>query len=74
MSSISRIPADLSVDERNRRGLQGYWNYLSSDLFTAWHELSVAGRTDPELQAILHKTSQAFDDSFREVNEKLFPE
>ena len=45
-SNISRIPTQLGVDERNRRGLQGYWNYLSSDLFTAWHELIVDGRTD----------------------------
>jgi AcrR family transcriptional regulator len=73
-TNIAKIPEDLDIDERNRRGLQGYWNYLSSDLFTAWHELSVAGRTDPELQVILHETSRAFDQSWREANQRLFPD
>jgi AcrR family transcriptional regulator len=73
-ASIAAIPQDLDVDERNRRGLQGYWKYLSSDLFTAYHELSVAGRTDPELQQILQDTSANFDDSWKKANETLFPE
>ena len=59
-ANVRRIPDNLSVDERNRRGLQAYWKYLSSDLFTAYHELSVAGRTDPELQQILQASSEDF--------------
>ncbi len=65
---------DLPVDERNRRGLQGYWNYLSSDFFVAYHELCVAGRTDPELQDILEDSIARFDENVAESSSKLFPE
>jgi AcrR family transcriptional regulator len=65
---------NLPVDERNRRGLRGYWNYLSSDLFVAYHELCVAGRTDPELQHILEDSISSFDDNVAESSSKLFPE
>lgn len=73
-ASIAKITQDLDVDERNRRGLRGYWNYLTSDLFIAYHELCVAGRTDPELQRILEHSIARFDSAVREANLKLFPE
>ena len=73
-SDIEKITHELPVDERNRRGLQGYWKYLSSDLFTAYHELCVAGRTDPELQHILEDSIKRFDANMLESNKQLFPE
>ena len=73
-ASIDAITHDLAVAERNRRGLRGYWNYLSSDLFIAYHELCVAGRSDPELQRILETTVVRFDAAVRTANESLFPE
>jgi AcrR family transcriptional regulator len=72
--SIDDITHDLPVDERNRLGLKGYWQYLSSDLFTAYHELCVAGRTDPELQVILEATIERFDHKVALANVELFPE
>lgn len=72
--SIEAITHDLAVAERNRRGLQGYWHYLSSDLFIAYHELCVAGRSDPELQRILEATVVRFDEAVRTANVALFPE
>ena len=71
---VESIPADLSVDERNRRGLQAYWKYLSSDLFTAYHELTISGRTDPELAAILEQTAGKFVSTWKNANEQLFPD
>lgn len=71
---VESIPAKLSVDERNRRGLQAYWKYLSSDLFIAYHELTVAGRTDPELADIMKQTSGKFVSTWRSANEQLFPD
>ena len=62
-SHIGQIPLELPVDERNRRGLESYWNYLSSDLYVAYHELCVAGRTDPELQDILEDSIARFDEA-----------
>lgn len=73
-SNIEKITHDLPVDERNRRGLQGYWKYLSSDLFIAYHELCVAGRTDPELQHILEDSIARFDENIALANNHLFPE
>ena len=73
-SHIGQIPIELPVDERNRRGLQGYWNYLRSDLYVAYHELCVAGRTDPELQNILEHSITRFDQGIIESNRELFPE
>ncbi len=72
--NVREIPDDLSVDERNRRGLQAYWKYVSSELFTAYHELSVAGRTDPELHSILEQSAVKFAGATRKANEQLFPE
>ena len=73
-SHIEGIPMDLPVDERNRKGLEGYWNYLSSDLYVAYHELCVAGRTDPELQGILEDSITRFDQAIIDSNYRLFPE
>jgi len=73
-ANIEEITHNLPVDERNRKGLQGYWNYLSSDLYTAYHELCVAGRTDPELQHILEDSIARFDESIEKSNRALFPE
>ncbi len=72
--NIEKVTHDLPVDERNRRGLQGYWKYLSSDLFTAYHELCVAGRTDPELQDILKDSIIRLNKNMLESNRLLFPE
>jgi len=73
-TSIEKVTHNLPVDERNRQGLQGYWKYLSSDLFTAYHELCVAGRTDPELQHILEDSIARFDANIAKSNSELFPE
>jgi AcrR family transcriptional regulator len=73
-SSIEKIAMDLPVDERNRMGIKGYWNYLSSDLYIAYHELCVAGRTDPELQNILEDSIARFDEATVDSNKRLFPE
>lgn len=73
-TNVDQLTHDLPVDERNRLGLRGYWKYLSSDLFTAYHELCVAGRTDPELQHILEDSIARFDAKMLESNKQLFPE
>lgn len=73
-ANIERVSPSLPVDERNRKGLEGYWSYLSSDLYVAYHELCVAGRTDPELQHILEDSIARFDASIVESNKRLFPE
>ena len=72
--NVDEITHDLPVDERNRLGLQGYWNYLSSDLYKAYHELCIAGRNDPELEHILEDSVKRFDLAVSNANKDLFPE
>ncbi|MFT6286254.1 MAG: AcrR family transcriptional regulator [Halieaceae bacterium] len=72
--TIKRVTRDLDLDERNRRGLQGYWKFLKSDLYTAHHELCVAGRTDKELRSILQASMKKYDEQRMKTNSELFPE
>ena len=71
---ISKVPTNLSIKARNQAGIEAYWQHLSSDLFTAYHELCVSGRTDPELQKILQESIVLFDQHVAETNAKLFSE
>jgi AcrR family transcriptional regulator len=71
---ISRIPKNLKGKKRRRAGLDAYWRYLTGDLFVAYHELCVAGRTDIELRSILESSSIAFDKHVLETNSELFKE
>ena len=71
---VSRIPSSLSGKDRRRAGLDAYWEHLNSDLFAAYHELCIAGRTDPELEEILAQSVALFEHHVRETNEELFKE
>lgn len=71
---VSHIPAAAKGKERRRAGLDAYWDYLNGDLFVAYHELCVAGRTDPELQEILEQSVSRFEDHVRDTNDDLFAE
>lgn len=71
---VNSIPANLQGAERRRAGLEAYWDYLVGDLFTVYHELCVASRTDPELRSILENSQQVFEQHVRESNEQLFAE
>ena len=71
---ISKVPTDISVKARNQAGIEAYWEHLSSDLFTAYHELSVSSRTDPALNKILQESIVRFDEHVAETNARLFSE
>ena len=49
----TRFPKRKGRAHRAGAGLDAYWEYLTGDLATVYHELCVAGPPDPELQAIL---------------------
>ncbi len=73
-SRVKSIPTNLKGKKYRRAGLDAYWEHLSSDLFMAYHELCIAGRTDPELRAILESTTVEFDRHTRESTMALFSE
>lgn len=71
---IARIPKSLQGKKRRRAGLEAYWDYLSGNLFVVYHELCVAGRTNPELKTILENSQQLFEQHERESNAHMFQE
>ncbi|KZX59340.1 hypothetical protein A3709_13660 [Halioglobus sp. HI00S01] len=73
-SRVRKIPATAKGQKRRRAGIDAYWQYLTGDLFTAYHELCVAGRTDAELKEILEESTRRFDQHVAESNSELFSE
>jgi len=71
---VKSISPKLKGSKFRRAGIDVYWQHLTGDLFTAYHELCVAGRTDSELKEILETSSAKFDKHVQECNADLFKE
>lgn len=71
---VHGIPKSKKGKKRRRAGLDAYWDHLTGDLAVAYHELCVAGRTDPELKSILQSSSKQFGEHVRDTNVELFDE
>lgn len=59
---------------RNQRGLDTYWRNLHSDLYIAYAELRTAARTDAELNSVLRKATENFEDRWLALIKELYPE
>lgn len=70
--AISRIKSE--EDRLNFKGIDIYWNHLKSDLFVAFHELTVASRTDPDLARIMKAANARFEAEWYRMIRELFPE
>jgi AcrR family transcriptional regulator len=71
---VRSISPSLKGAKRRRAGIEAYWAYLTGDLFIAYHELCVAGRTDEELRDILERSTASFDEHAAQTNRELFSE
>ncbi|MGI9285466.1 MAG: TetR/AcrR family transcriptional regulator, partial [Pseudomonadales bacterium] len=71
---VKNIPTRLRGRRRRRAGLEAYWQYLTSELFVAYHELCIASRTNKELKDILQALSVEFDRHGYELSFELFSE
>ena len=71
---VNAIPKSKKGKQHRRAGLDAYWEHLTGDLAVAYHELCVAGRTDPELQQILQSASARFAEHVHQTNAVLFKE
>jgi len=71
---VNAIPKTKKGKQHRRAGLDAYWEHLTGDLAVAYHELCVAGRTDPELQQILQSASARFAEHVHQTNAVLFKE
>ena len=70
---------ELKVNEgaehtRISEGIDAYWQQLHSPLFTVFHELRVAARTDDDLQQAMALDHQKLDESWAKVAVSLFPD
>ena len=74
-SFLARIRA-LTHEQRVREhpGIELYWQSLLTREFNAYLELSMAGRTDPELRAIFIPKARRYDRIEREAVMAAFPE
>jgi len=59
---------------RVHQAVQAYWQHVRHRLFVAFFELSVAARTDPELDAVLRPAQAAFDEAWIQTAREAFPE
>ena len=55
-------------------GIDAFWDQLKSPLFTVFHELCVAARTDEDLREIMATARKDIDRSWRKVTANLFPD
>jgi len=70
---------ELKVNEgaehtRISEGIDAYWQQLHSPLFTVFHELRVAARTDDDLQKAMAIDHQKLDESWAKVAVSLYPD
>jgi len=69
-TSMSDIPMGA---DRLDAAIDQLWAGFNSPAFTAWVELWVASRTDPELAVAVRRLSAEFDLSSQEIFRELFP-
>jgi AcrR family transcriptional regulator len=70
---------ELKINEgaehsRIDEGIDAYWQQLHSPLFTVFHELQVAARTDPDLHGVLNACSEEMDRSWGKLAANVFPD
>jgi len=70
--SVSRAPP--AGKGRVHVAVQAYWEHVRHPTFVAFFELSVAARTDPDLEAILRPAQAAFDEEWYRTAAEAFPE
>ncbi len=69
--SIATIPDDA---DRVKKAVESYWAHVTHPIFVAFFELSVAARSDKELEAILRPAQKAFDAEWYQTAQELYPE
>ena len=73
-SFTSQIRKLKDTPDKEERALDIYWEHLNTRLFTAYHELVVAARTDADLKAVMKKATRKLEDEWFEHVSEVFPE
>lgn len=76
VAAMSRDMRKLNLrgDRAVTRGIDVYWRHLHTRLFTAWHELVVASRTDRELARVMRAGTAKFDREWHSAVQEMFPD
>jgi len=74
LRAFRRAVTTLPDGDHLSAALQGYWGQVTHPLYVAFHELTIAARTDPELAAILYPAQAEFTARWRDLAADLFPE
>lgn len=72
--SREMLQLNLATDRAATSGIDIYWKHLHSRLFTAWHELMIAARTDRELARVMRTGTAKFDREWSRAVRVMFPE
>jgi AcrR family transcriptional regulator len=63
-----------ATHSRIEEGIDTYWAQLNTPYFVVFHELQVAARTDPELNAVLVPAIEEFDRTWLRATREIFPD
>ncbi|MBC6402405.1 MAG: TetR/AcrR family transcriptional regulator [Hyphomonadaceae bacterium] len=75
LKAFRRAVANLPKDQPQLHdGLKAYWKHVTHPLYVAFHELTVAARTDRDLARILGPAQEAFYDEWYRMAGELFPD
>ena len=75
IDEFRKAMADLAPGTETREAaIDVLWSMFQGPTFTAWLELRVASRTDPELAAAVNPVDQAFIDTCVDIYRELFPD
>lgn len=72
--SRDMLKLNLTRDRAATSGIDVYWKHLHSRLFTAWHELMIAARTDRELARVMRAGTAQFEREWARAVRIMFPE
>jgi AcrR family transcriptional regulator len=71
---VSKLKAVSADTPEHAVGVEGYWAHLLTPDFVVFHELTVAARTDPALDASLRPIIHDIEQNWRAGVLELFPE
>ena len=74
LRAFRRAVTTLPEGDHLSASLKGYWAQVTHPLYVAFHELTIAARTDAELAAILKPAQAEFTARWRDLAFDVFPE
>lgn len=77
LALFEEVEMQINEDARHTRigeGIEAFWLQLKTPLYTVFHELRVAARTDDDLREVMESSMATIERSWSEVTKRLFPD